>query len=54
MKPLVLEATSLVGRVPSWLLAEHDELWGRVERLPEHEDISVPVDEKLIIEFYAK
>ena len=54
VKPLILEAVSLVGRVPPWLLAEHDELWGRVERMPEHEDISAPVDEKLIIEFYAK
>jgi small subunit ribosomal protein S4 len=54
VRPLILEATTLVGRVPTWLLAEHDELWGRVERAPEREDIIVPVDEKLIIEFYAK
>jgi small subunit ribosomal protein S4 len=53
-KPLAIEAAALVGRVPPWLLAEHDELWGRVERVPEHEDIGAPVDEKLIIEFYAK
>jgi small subunit ribosomal protein S4 len=54
VQPLVREATALVGRVPSWLLADHDALWGRVERLPEREDIGAPVDEKLIIEFYAK
>ena len=51
---LVREATSLVGRVPPWLLADHDELWGRVEREPERAEIAVPVDEKLIVEFYAK
>jgi small subunit ribosomal protein S4 len=54
VETLVREATGLVGRVPSWLLADHDELWGSVERLPEHEDIGAPVDEKLIVEFYAK
>ncbi len=54
VEPLVQEATELVGRVPPWLLADHDELWGSVERLPEHEDIGAPVDEKLIVEFYAK
>ena len=54
VEPLIRQATSLVGRVPAWLLAEHDELWGRVEREPEDEDIAVPVDAKLIVEFYAK
>ncbi len=54
VEPLIRQATSLVGRVPAWLLAEHDELWGRVEREPQNEDIAVPVDAKLIVEFYAK
>ena len=54
VQPLSREAAALVGRVPTWLLADHDALWGRVERLPEREDIGAPVDEKLIIEFYAK
>ncbi|HTX70321.1 MAG TPA: 30S ribosomal protein S4 [Thermoleophilia bacterium] len=54
VEPLVREATGLVGRVPTWLLADHDELWGRVERVPERDEIAVPADEKLIVEFYAK
>jgi small subunit ribosomal protein S4 len=54
VRPLVDEAVALVGRVPLWLLAEHDELWGKVERPPERDEIAVPADEKLIIEFYAK
>jgi small subunit ribosomal protein S4 len=54
VRPLAIQATELVGRVPTWLLADHDELWGRVERAPERDEISVPVDEKLIVEFYAK
>ena len=54
VEPLVRNAIALVGRVPAWLLAEHDEMWGRVDREPERAEIEVPVDEKLIIEFYAK
>jgi small subunit ribosomal protein S4 len=54
VEPLVVEATGLVGRVPAWLLADHDGLWGRVERVPERDEIAVPADEKLIVEFYAK
>jgi small subunit ribosomal protein S4 len=54
VEPLVRSATDLVGRVPAWLVADHDQLWGRIERLPEREEIDAPVDEKLIIEFYAK
>jgi len=40
------EATGLVDRVPTWLLADHDE--------PERDEIAAPADEKLIVEFYAK
>jgi small subunit ribosomal protein S4 len=54
IEPLVREATELVGRIPAWLLAEHDELWGRVERQPERHEIDAPVDERLIVEFYSK
>jgi small subunit ribosomal protein S4 len=54
VEPLARAATDLVGHVPAWLAAEHDELWGRVERDPELEEIDMPVDEKLIVEFYAK
>jgi small subunit ribosomal protein S4 len=54
VRPLAGEAAGLVGRVPTWLLADHDELWGRVERVPERDEISAPADEKLIVEFYAK
>ena len=54
VEPLVREAIALVGQVPPWLLAEHDEIWGRVDREPERGEIEVPVDEKLIVEFYAK
>jgi small subunit ribosomal protein S4 len=54
VRPLVAEAAGLVGRVPAWLLADHDTFWGSVERAPERHEIAVPADEKLIVEFYAK
>jgi small subunit ribosomal protein S4 len=53
IEPLVREATE---RRPHsrWVLAEHDELWGRVERQPERHELDAPVDERLIVEFYSK
>lgn len=54
VEPLVREATDFVSVVPRWLLADHDELWGRVEREPAREEIDAPVDEKLIVEFYSR
>ncbi len=40
--------------VPSWVEADFDQLGARVLRLPERNEISVPVDEQLIVEFYAR
>jgi small subunit ribosomal protein S4 len=40
--------------VPSWLQAEVEALKGKVIRIPAREDISVPVNEQLIIELYSK
>jgi len=54
VEPLARSAAELVGRVPAWLVADHDRLWGRVERVPQRDEIDAPVDEKLIVEFYAK
>ncbi len=54
VEPLVREATGLVGLLPRWLLADHDRLWGRVEREPAADEIDAPVDERLIVEFYSR
>jgi len=54
VEPTVREATETVSLVPGWLTADHDELWGRVERSPERDDIDAPVDETLIVEFYSR
>jgi small subunit ribosomal protein S4 len=54
VEPVVRRASELVGAVPPWLLADHDNLSGRVERPPERDEIDVPVKEQLIVELYSK
>ena len=50
----VREATDLVSVVPAWLQADHDGLTAKVLRHPERGEISVPVQEQLIVELYSK
>jgi small subunit ribosomal protein S4 len=50
----VREATDLVSAVPAWLQADHDGLTAKVLRHPERGEISVPVQEQLIVELYSK
>jgi small subunit ribosomal protein S4 len=50
----VREATDLVSVVPAWLQADHDGLTAKVLRQPERGEISVPVQEQLIVELYSK
>ncbi len=40
--------------VPSWLQADKDAFKGKVIRIPAREEISLPVNEQLIIELYSK
>lgn len=53
VEPLVRRATDLAGPTPDWLLADHDNLRGSVSRLPERSDVTIPVDERLIVEYYS-
>jgi small subunit ribosomal protein S4 len=54
VRPAVEEATTLLARTPGWLLADHDALAGRVQRLPERAEIDVPVDEQLVVELLRR
>jgi small subunit ribosomal protein S4 len=54
IEPAVRRASELTGAVPAWLLADHDNLAGRVERLPERDESDVPASEQLIVELYSK
>jgi small subunit ribosomal protein S4 len=53
-KDTILAATDLVASVPAWLQADHENLSGKVVRVPERDEIDVPVQEQLIVELYSK
>ncbi|MFT4049144.1 MAG: 30S ribosomal protein S4 [Solirubrobacterales bacterium] len=54
IRPLAIEATTLVSRVSPWLEVDHDGLSGKVVRLPQRADIQVPIEEHLIVELYSR
>lgn len=46
---------SVVRRgVPSWLELDKDEMKGKVKLLPVREDITVPIKEQFIVEYYSR
>ncbi len=49
-----IEACSKERSVPSWLSVDNDNLKIKIVRLPEKEDLIVPIDEHLIVELYSK
>jgi small subunit ribosomal protein S4 len=53
-RAVVADATDLTASVSPWLQADHDNLTGKVLRLPDREDIDTPVQEQLIVELYSK
>jgi small subunit ribosomal protein S4 len=40
--------------VPAWLAMDRDGLAGRVVALPKREDVSMPIEEHMIVELYSK
>ncbi len=40
--------------IPQWLELEKDQMKGIVKALPSREDITLPIQEKLIVELYSK
>lgn len=40
--------------LPQWLDLDKDNYKGQVTKLPEREDVTVPIDEQLIVEFYSR
>jgi small subunit ribosomal protein S4 len=54
VEPVVRRATELGGAVPPWMLADYDNLQGRVLRAPDRHEIDAPVQEQLIVELYSK
>jgi small subunit ribosomal protein S4 len=52
----ILEALEGVARrgVPQWLELDKEQLKGSVKASPTREDITIPIQEKLIVELYSK
>ena len=46
--------TEAEREVPLWLSVDREKLEGKMLRLPKRSEISVPVEENLIVEFYAR
>ena len=49
-----IESVSKERSVASWLFLDKDNLNAEVLRLPEKEDLTIPVNEQLIVELYSK
>jgi small subunit ribosomal protein S4 len=54
VEQVVRDATDLTASVAPWLQADHDNLTGKVLKMPERADIDTPVQESLIVELYSK
>jgi small subunit ribosomal protein S4 len=50
----VLNAVELSRGVPPWLELDREGLNGRVVALPKREDITMPIEEHMIVELYSK
>jgi len=52
----ILESLEGVARrgVPQWLDLDKEQMKGNVKGLPNREDITIPIQEKLIVELYSK
>jgi len=53
---LIKESLGAVERrgLPQWLTLEKDNQRGYIQSLPEREDITMPIQEQLIVELYSK
>ena len=53
---LLADSLSAVARrgVPQWLSLEKEKLKGVVQGLPDREDLTMPIQEQLIVELYSK
>jgi small subunit ribosomal protein S4 len=54
VRPVASESAELLARVAPWLETDPDALAGRVLRNPAREDVSIPVDEQLVVEHFSR
>jgi small subunit ribosomal protein S4 len=54
VRPLATAAMDLTSAMPGWLQADFDRMEGRMVREPLRSEITAPVNEQLIVEFYSR
>jgi small subunit ribosomal protein S4 len=54
VEPLAREAVEMSPGPPVWLSLDAEALAGRVLRPPDRQDVQVPFDEQVVIEFYSR
>jgi small subunit ribosomal protein S4 len=52
--PVVIEETDSGRPLPGWLERGASKFEARITRLPQRDDVELPIDERLIISFYAR
>lgn len=54
--PRIIDALEAVARrgIPSWLELDRENFRGRILALPHREELTMPIKEQLIVEFYSK
>lgn len=50
----MLEDVKGLVEIPEWLIVDPEKHVGKVNSLPNREDVSIPVEEHLIVELYSK
>ncbi len=49
-----VESSLKTRSIPAWLFQDKEKFSGEILRLPEKEDLTIPIDEQLIVELYSK
>ena len=54
--PVILEAMETVARrgIPNWMEVDKEKFQGTLKSLPNREDLTMPIQESLIVELYSK
>ena len=52
--PQIVEASANAGEAPAYLEVDRDKLCGKLVSVPMRDQISAPIDEQLVVEFYSR
>ena len=52
--PQIVEASANAGEAPAYLEVDRDKLSGKLVSVPMRDQISAPIDEQLVVEFYSR